>query len=124
MSGRQAWLRDPNRERSSSLVDPRPLEAAVLEPRADTMRDMVRQYVNQRTLDDRQEDEPFLDDEEFAIETAEEPFSEYQLAEMEAEAHRQITLMHNQERSESTAEGGGQPLPPEAEAPEDPTVPA
>jgi hypothetical protein len=121
MSGRQAWLRDPDRVRSSSLVDPRPLEAAVLEPRADTMRDMVRQYVNQRTLDDSQVDEPFLDDEDFDIENAQEPYSDYQLSEMESDAIAQFAHLREQPgaEGESIPEGDAKPSAQEA-----PTVPA
>jgi len=86
--GRQAWLRDPNRVRSYSKVDTRPVEAAVLEPRADTMRDMVRNYVQNAVAaaahDHDQAEEDFLTDEEMDLEYEMDgaPMSDHQLAEL------------------------------------------
>lgn len=63
-ASRQAWLRDPERPRSFSVVDPRPVEAAILDE-PDTMRDMVREYVEgirRREEDNAAADDDFLAD--------------------------------------------------------------
>lgn len=68
---RQAWLRDPDRERDTALVDPRPVEAAVMEAGADTMMDMVRAHVAAATAtvrDERLPDEDWLSYDEELLE--------------------------------------------------------
>lgn len=114
---RGTWLHDRDRARPSAAADPRPVEAAVLTPRADTMRDMVRQYVNQKALQDQEVDEEFLTDDEFDTEIDAQPFSDYQLAEMVrdlVEAEGGVANIPGEPVSEASAEpseGGPTPAP-------------
>lgn len=71
---RQEWLR--RRETAPDPVDRQPMEAAVLEPRADTMRDMVTREVNAMVREQNEAelpDDEFLDDEELHREGVESP---------------------------------------------------
>lgn len=96
---RQDWLR--TRPRVYSAADSRPVEAAVLEPRADTMRDMVRQYVAQKHHEDTSVDEPFLSEEEFDMELDAQPLSEHQLSELALD----ILAMQDQGEADLDASG-------------------
>lgn len=77
---RQDWLR--TRYVEPEEVDPMPLEEAVLEDRADDMRELVRRHVAQvvaQAREDSLEDEELLDDDELLeVETLGE-MSEHQL---------------------------------------------
>lgn len=81
---RQAWLRDRSRPRSFSKVDPRPLEAAVLSPEADSMRDLVNRHMagfSRRHEDDQLPEDEWLSEDDWDLAEAldQAPHSEYQL---------------------------------------------
>lgn len=84
MQSRAQLLHDPERERSFSIVDPRPVEAAVLDSTADTMMDMLKRQirgVREELQAEREPDDPFLDDDE--LEQGEGIISPYELADVE-----------------------------------------
>lgn len=58
---RGTWLMDPDRERTYSVVDPRPIEAAQLESKGDTMMEMIRGHLRRQ----REELQEELPDDEF-----------------------------------------------------------
>lgn len=86
------------------------MEAAVLEPRADSMRDMVRMHLQQRQFeDDDGPDEEFLDDDTFEVyaELAEAPLSDEQLLEMAREHEYVLRTLGEHPDSSSPSEPEG-----------------
>lgn len=107
LSQRQTALRT-ERERHTDAVDPRPVEEAVLEPRADSMRDMVQRHLAEQrraAFEADMPDEDFLDDDEVELAELVEhaPLSDYQLHELAIEMERRTAPLGDS----SEAAGGG-----------------
>lgn len=126
LSIRQLALRT-ERERHKDTVDPRPVETAVLEPRADSMRDMVNMYKRENAAmlwNQADYEEPFVDDETLAMEQelAESPWSDEQLLELGRDMEAAGILPEPPhvpppgETASEPAEGGSETGDPEGDA--------
>jgi len=114
MTSRAEWLRDPSRPRRKSSVDPRPVEASVLDRRADTMREMVQQQVRGMVAaSDTSPDEEWDDDEDFEEWDDVPAYTHYQLAHVLAEEH--LAKLAEQSEGDEVAEVAAQAAPSESE---------
>lgn len=129
---RQAWLRDPDRPRIFGRVDTRPHSAAVLDRRADSMREMVREHVDaqRRQLADEQlPDDEFDILEEGLLDDEEEIVTPHQVTAFREYLEAEAAAEPNEE--DATAETAGDetlvraPAEPPADAPpaSNPTTP-